>query len=123
LVTNTAPGSIGLENAFLEFDERGLIVTASLNLWGGTNYYSALGPGEVMPLAIEVPTNSPKFKISFRYNRDAGPLMKMLSPIFRKVCPHRIGPNQPFLLRMVDRGWLDGRLHFKYEGGWETNRW
>ena len=123
LVTNTTPWSIDLENAFLQWDVNGVIVTETANLWGGTNYTCSLEPGEVMLLPLEVPTNSPMFKISFRYNRDAGPFVRMLSPTFRMLCPRTIGPRQPFLLWMADGGWLEGRVHMKYEGEWQTNRW
>jgi hypothetical protein len=121
-VTNAGTSSIGLANPLLQWDQRGVVVTATADLWGGTNYFSSLGPNQVMPLPLEVPTNSTKFKVSFGYSREAGPLQRPFSPVCRRLFPGRIGPNQPLIQWLDERGWRDGRLHIYYEGMWEANR-
>ena len=121
LVTNSTQRAIGLELPVVEWEANGVVITALANLWGGTNGLCSFGSNEVMPLPFEIPTNSTKFRIGFEYWREAGPLKKMLCPLVGRIFPRYI--TQPFMLRLLEQGWVDGRLHMRYEGGWQTNRW
>ena len=144
MVTNATPGTVGLEDPVVEWDDNGTIITAPrvftfrvpssvvewddngtiitglANLWGSTNGLCSLGSSEVMPLPFEIPTNSTKFRISFEYWREAGPFQKLLSPVSSKLFPRNI--SRPLPQRLFRDGWFDGRLHLTYIGGWEANR-
>jgi hypothetical protein len=133
-VTNATPWNLNCLNPFLQWDERGTVVVATMwdeggttttvndNLWGGTNYFCSLGPGQVMPLPVAVPTNSTRFKIKFYYARDAGRVQKLFSFTGGRLLPRSTTPSQTLLRRLWERGWVDGRLHMSYESGWEENR-
>jgi hypothetical protein len=121
LVTNATTGSIVLGNPSLHWED-GDDITAGANLWGGTNESCSVGPGQVMPLPIRVPPTATKFKISFGYSRDIGPLQKVFSAVFFRFFARYTRPNQPFVGRLAERGWLNGHLYLRYEGEWEINR-
>jgi hypothetical protein len=121
LVTNATQGAIGLEPPNVQWEENGAFAGSMTNLWGGTNNLCSLGSKGVVPLPFNIPTNSMKLRLSFEYSREAGPLKKMLRPALRRLFPRYI--TQPLMLRLFEQGWVDGRLHMRYEGGWETNRW
>ena len=121
LVTNSTQRTIGFELPVVQWEANGVVITALANLWGGTNGLCSVGTKQVMPLPFEIPTDSTKFRISFEYWREAGPLQRLLSPISRKLFPRDITPPLP--QRLFRQGWMDGRLHFNYEGDWKTNRW
>ena len=122
LVTNTTSGRIVLDTQPMLLDEWGMAIP-SMGLWGGTNFSCNLGPGQVVSLPVVIPTNSTKFRISFAYSRDARSLQKMCSPVCSSLLqPGRIAVSQKFMMRLFDQGWLDGRLHFNYQGDWEFNR-
>jgi hypothetical protein len=103
-------------------DEHGMAM-AVIGSWGGTNFYCNLGPGQAVPLPVVIPTNSTKFRISFGYSKDANPVQKMLCPLCRNLFqPARIPVPQKIIARLSEQGWLDGRLHFNYEGRWEADQ-
>jgi hypothetical protein len=122
-VTNVATRNIVLGNPALQWED-GDDISAGANLWGGTNESCSIGPGEVMPLPIRVPPTSRKFKISFGYSLDAGPLQKVFSAVFFRFFARHTRPNQPFVQRLVERGWINGPFYLRYlryEGEWEIN--
>jgi hypothetical protein len=121
LVTNATQGTIRLEPPNVQWEENGAFAACMTNLWGGTNNLCSLGSKGVVPLLFNIPANSMKIRLSFEYSREAGPLKKMLRPALRRLFPRYI--TQPIVLRLFQQGWVDGRLHMSYEGGWETNRW
>jgi len=121
LVTNATHRAIHLELPVVQWEANGVVITAMANLWSGTNGVCSLGSKEAMPLPFEIPKDATKFRISFEYSRDAGTIQKLLSPVSSKLFPRNITPPLP--QRLFRQGWMDGRLHFNYEGGWETNRW
>jgi hypothetical protein len=119
-VTNTTRWMIGLDNPVVQWEAHGVVVSAMASLWSGTNNHCFLESGEATALPFQVPTNSTKFRISFEYTRDAGLLQKILSPALRLLFSH--GLQGPFGQRLGEKGWLDGYLHFNYQGTWEPNQ-
>jgi hypothetical protein len=87
LVTNSTQRAIGLELPVVEWEANGVIITALANLWGGTNGLCSFGSNELMRLPFEIPTNSTKFRVSFEYWREAGPLQKILCPVVGRLFP------------------------------------
>jgi hypothetical protein len=120
MVTNAGPHQVRLESPRVEWEENGTIVTGLVVLWGGTNYDSSLPPNGVMPLPVEVPKNSPRFRVCFVYNRVAGSFQRKAAPFISKVVRGRF--TGPRLMKLYDLGLADGRLHLTYDSIWQTNQ-
>lgn len=118
--TNATHRQILMENPIVQRDKNGRIINDLAGHWGGTNGFCSVGPSEVMPFPFEVPTTLIKYKITFDYSSQAGLIQRMVSPILGRLFGRNV--TQPRLVRLFEQGWLDGRLHMKYEGQWETNR-
>ena len=119
MVTNTSHFLTHLELPTVQSDNDGVVLTYLANLWGGTNGDCSLGTQETMPLPFEVPTNCRKFRVSFEYWHEAGFFQRLLCPALGKLFSRTKGHPQPIFLWLQSHGWLDGRLHLDYEGGWE----
>jgi hypothetical protein len=93
MVTNAGPYQLGLDMQSLQWEENGIVVTTSAVVWGGRNYDSSLAPSGVMPLPFEIPTNSPRFRVSFYYSRAAGFPQRVASRTIRKHVRAIISPR------------------------------
>ncbi len=113
-VTNNASFDIVLEDPLVQWEQGGTIVSSTSAGWSGKDSRTNLPAKNAVFFPIEdVPKEVTRFRVTYSYSRDGGPLRMAVSRFLRRFrLPQKLAPW------MYRNGLIDGRVRREIEGAW-----